>query len=263
MHIPGDMIFPPSLCVRLTRACNARCAFCQAPANDGGVLSASFMERLAAKVEPIGVKSIKLSGGEPTLRRDLPEIIQIIQSKGMRPTIITNGLKITEEVITAISKAGEVKFSIHKPGIQNMDVLGCGNYSILISNIRKLSLKKVKISMNVVLTHDNKDCIKDLVDFAVSEKFSKISFIPVVNRGKASFETKQFNLSAEEIKVIKSEIRNVGSKFNTIKVNIIDLRLTPYWIIENDGSLWVERSNEREDSKLMDTHTMKRWIEHA
>ncbi len=63
--------------VSLTDRCNFKCTYCS-PADvedDGGLLRREELARLFRVFAALGVRRIRLTGGEPTLRRDLVEIV--------------------------------------------------------------------------------------------------------------------------------------------------------------------------------------------
>jgi len=99
-----------SCCVLLevTRRCNLACSFCFA---DGGAPEPT-MEELKAAVDSIlerGEVLIQLSGGEPSLRDDLPELIRHIKSRGVRYVQLnSNGLRLAEdeEYVKSLAEAG-------------------------------------------------------------------------------------------------------------------------------------------------------------
>lgn len=82
-----DVIF-----VDVTHKCNMECHNCYIPNRDAPDLSydliASVLRRVKKKTW------IRLVGAEPTMRNDLPELIQLVYDKGHYPTIMTNGLKL-------------------------------------------------------------------------------------------------------------------------------------------------------------------------
>lgn len=88
-----------SCCVLLevTRRCNLNCSFCFA--HDAA--EEPTMEQLKRAVDKICEHSrplIQLSGGEPTLRDDLPELIRYIRDKGVRfVQLNTNGLRLAAD----------------------------------------------------------------------------------------------------------------------------------------------------------------------
>ena len=88
-----------SCCVllELTRRCNLRCRFCFA----AEALPEPTLAELCAAVDEIlrhGKPLIQLSGGEPTTRDDLPELIRYIRANGGRwVQLNSNGLRLAEE----------------------------------------------------------------------------------------------------------------------------------------------------------------------
>ena len=101
--------FSACLTIDLTKRCNLECPVCYANANEGGSdepTREQIIQRLAAirsKIKP----NIVLSGGEPTLREDLPEIISGIIEKGYVPRVVTNGILLQDdEYVKALAESG-------------------------------------------------------------------------------------------------------------------------------------------------------------
>lgn len=99
-----------SCCVLLevTRRCNLACRFCFAD----GKIAEPGMDELKMAVDTIlsaGKPLIQLSGGEPSLRDDLPELIRYIRGKGVGYVQLnSNGLRLAEdeEYVKALAEAG-------------------------------------------------------------------------------------------------------------------------------------------------------------
>jgi MoaA/NifB/PqqE/SkfB family radical SAM enzyme len=85
--------------------CNSACGYCDLPLNAGryemtrdeirGVFSCLYHE---------GVRFVLVQGGEPLLRRDLPEILEDLSAIGFHLTLITNGTKVTPQLVERLSR---------------------------------------------------------------------------------------------------------------------------------------------------------------
>ena len=84
---------PANLSIALTYRCNLKCPVCYAKASE--MPSKDFNPANLEKIK--NYKGILLTGGEPTMRQDLPGIIKKIRNSGKRVTIFTNGLKLASK----------------------------------------------------------------------------------------------------------------------------------------------------------------------
>lgn len=95
----------------ITDRCNFRCVYCMEPgvrfAPHGSLLTADEIVRIARIAESLGIRKIRLTGGEPTLRPDLERIIAGIRAAtGVEIALITNGSRITPESLRGWREAG-------------------------------------------------------------------------------------------------------------------------------------------------------------
>ncbi|MCK6439483.1 MAG: radical SAM protein, partial [Planctomycetes bacterium] len=115
---PIDILARPmrDLRISVTDRCNLRCTYCM-PAEifdkdhaflpRGEILSYEEIVRLARIFVGLGVKKLRITGGEPTLRRDLPGLIaQLRAIEGVEDVALTtNGLLLTK-LATHLRAAG-------------------------------------------------------------------------------------------------------------------------------------------------------------
>ena len=88
--------------IDVTNRCNMRCPVCFANAGAAGYIYEPTMKQIdrmletAVKVNfPKGIHALQLSGGEPTVRDDLPDIVKLVGSHGINHIEVnTNGLKV-------------------------------------------------------------------------------------------------------------------------------------------------------------------------
>lgn len=100
--------------VAITYRCNLKCTFCYAGCNcttnpvgdDREMSTAQVREVLDAVRHDAQVPSVSFTGGEPTLRPDLAELIAHAKTLGMRVNLITNGTRLTAERAKELADAG-------------------------------------------------------------------------------------------------------------------------------------------------------------
>ena len=95
----------PVVVWNMTRRCNLKCIHCYAQAKDiefENELSTDRRKDLIDDLANFGSPVILFSGGEPTLRKDLPELAAYAHKKGMRAVISTNGTLIDEELASKV-----------------------------------------------------------------------------------------------------------------------------------------------------------------
>ncbi len=89
----------------LTDRCNYRCSYCAVGDSDdvethagaADLLTADELARLVGILQTLGVRRIRLTGGEPTVRRDLVEIVARLARLGLDDlSLTTNGERLAE-----------------------------------------------------------------------------------------------------------------------------------------------------------------------
>lgn len=102
---------PSTFVLELTRRCNNSCGHCynawrapelQYPMDSHEEMTTAEIKWTILKLmKELPLTTVVLSGGEPTLRPDLPEIVQFLRSQGLAVQIITNGTNLTESLVDA------------------------------------------------------------------------------------------------------------------------------------------------------------------
>ena len=117
--------------VDLTHRCNMECANCYLPNRDVADMDTA---RLKTALSALPTRtSIRLIGGEPTLRDDLPEILRFITAAGHIPVLLTNGLKMARSEYCAELRAAGLRYVYISMNGADEDevykVLDCGKYA--------------------------------------------------------------------------------------------------------------------------------------
>lgn len=101
-------IYPQVVIWEITFACNMRCIHCGTSAGKPRPDELSTQEALdlVDELHGLGTESITLSGGEPLLRKDWPQLARRIHDRGMRTYLITNGLLVDEKIVDEMVDIG-------------------------------------------------------------------------------------------------------------------------------------------------------------
>lgn len=87
----------------VTNQCNERCKMCNIRKETSHPMPIEKIERYAEKLAEFGIGYVYLQGGEPLIRKDIIDIVDIFLNQGIHPTLITNGLLLTQEIAGAIA----------------------------------------------------------------------------------------------------------------------------------------------------------------
>jgi MoaA/NifB/PqqE/SkfB family radical SAM enzyme len=93
----------------LTYRCNARCTICnywKHPSRPVDEMSLPQIREGIARAYSYGTRLVNFTGGEPTLRSDLEDIVASASAAGMWTSMVTNGSRLTRERIRALKSAG-------------------------------------------------------------------------------------------------------------------------------------------------------------
>ena len=106
----------------LTEGCNLTCSHCWlAPKHDPdgrhcSVLPLELFSKIIADAIPLGLKGIKLTGGEPLLHPDFLAMLDIIHRQEINLTLETNGILCTPEIAREISQLDSPFVSVSLDG---------------------------------------------------------------------------------------------------------------------------------------------------
>jgi GTP 3',8-cyclase len=182
--------------ISVTDRCNFRCTYCMPLAHyewieRKEILSFEEITRLARLFVSLGVQKIRITGGEPLLRHDLPALVaQIAQLEGLQDLCMTtNGLLLAERS-PALAAAGLKRINVSMdaldPGIFR-DMTGRDDLPKVREGLfaaKACGLNPIKINA-VVVRGINTSQILDLVAFCRAHGFA-LRFIEYMDAGNAN-----------------------------------------------------------------------------
>lgn len=174
--------------ISLTDNCNLRCFYCMPEATynftpSDKLMQVSEIETLVNIFIKEGVTKIRLTGGEPFVRKDSSEIISMLAKLPIELTCTTNGIRVgdlIEEIINARFHSINVSLDTLQSG-RFHQVTGRDYFSRVIRNIELLIENGIKTKINVVLMKGiNDDEIIDFIEFTKSNPVEArfIEFMP-------------------------------------------------------------------------------------
>jgi radical SAM protein with 4Fe4S-binding SPASM domain len=193
--------------IALTYRCQNRCTFCYASAPDRGQeipeMTTDEVKRiLDTIVDDARVPTVSFTGGEPTLRSDLPELISYAKSRRLRTNLITNGIRCGSESYVNKLAASEldsaqVSLEAADPEIHDAVVGRPGAWQHTVQGIRYLSQAGIHVHTNTTINRLNRGHLMDLIDFLAEMEQSYLSMNMVIRTGDA---VGSMEIGYEEIK---------------------------------------------------------------
>ena len=121
----SDLGFPLAVLAELTHRCPLQCPYCSNPLAleaASAELTTAEWKGVIAEVAELGALQIHFSGGEPTARRDLEELVAAASESGLYTNLITAGVLLSRERLADLAKAGldHVQLSF-----QDSEAAGC------------------------------------------------------------------------------------------------------------------------------------------
>ncbi len=136
-----------TLRVLTNETCDHRCSFCDVRRDDERASIAAHAAVLARIEAARGAAEIVLTGGEPTLRPDLPKLVAAARATGARVILETNGARLSIERAQALARAGLAVARVHVPGVASHASITCDadGWSGLVAAARALHDAGVRI----------------------------------------------------------------------------------------------------------------------
>ena len=177
----------PYIRLSISDVCNFKCGYCLPDgykidkSDNRTFINTEEIRRLAKALSELGVSKIRLTGGEPTVRKDIFEIVKIIkENSGIKKTVITtNGYRL-DKIANDIKNSGLDGINISIDSLNPETFKKITGHDRLeeilrgIKNLQKLNFKNIKI--NAVLLKGINDSENDFDDWAKFIKNNEIDF---------------------------------------------------------------------------------------
>ena len=182
----------PVVVWNVTRACNLKCVHCYAHATEDATsneLSTDEGRRMIDDLAEFGVPVLLFSGGEPLVRKDLPELAAYAVEKGMRAVISTNGTLIRRETAQTLKQIGLSYVGISLDGLEpvNDHFRGVkGAFAKAMTGIRNCQEAGIKVGLRFTINKQNVQEIDGIFDLLEEMEIPRVCFYHLVYAGRGS-----------------------------------------------------------------------------
>ena len=180
------------------RKCNLSCAYCNEFDKDSEPVLLETLKSRARKLKELGAFSINLTGGEPTMHPDLPELIRYCRQdlQFLKTTMISNGFYLNPELIQKLNAAGLQDMQISIDGVKPNNV----TVKVLDALKKRLEYLRQYAKFNVVVSGVIGSCPPE-ESFEVIQYAKSMGFKPrvLIIHDHAA----QAKLNAEQLAVYK------------------------------------------------------------
>ncbi|UAW99349.1 GTP 3',8-cyclase MoaA [Halopseudomonas nanhaiensis] len=203
----------------VTDRCDFRCVYCMAeemtflPRQQ--ILGLEEIARLAKLFVEQGVKKIRLTGGEPLVRRGIVGLCQDIAAlPGLRELVMTTNGSQLVKLAQPLADAGVKRLNISLDSLNPVKfraITRTGDLHQVLDGIeaaRRAGFASVKLNV-VVMKGRNADEVPDLVDYAVQRGLD-ISFIEEMPLGHVGRSRGEAFCSSDEVRTL------IGQRYNLI-----------------------------------------------
>jgi hypothetical protein len=183
--------------IDLTNRCNLECDFCFANAQACGFVyeppydAIIDMLKMLRDQKPVPAPAVQFSGGEPTMRDDLPEIIRKAKELGFpQVQIATNGIKLAKNIkyVEELKNAGLSTIYLHFDGVSRRTNFKITSDEKAVKNCEEVGMGLVLVPTIIKGRNDHE--IGDIIRFAAEHirAVRGVNFQPIAFTGAASEE---------------------------------------------------------------------------
>jgi radical SAM protein with 4Fe4S-binding SPASM domain len=207
---------PLRMDLALTFRCQNDCVHCYAGGpHETPELTTTQWKSVIDKLSEIGVFIVTFTGGEPTLREDLPELLLYAQNKGMVTGLISNGRKLKDKTfVDVLEKSGldfvQVTLESHKPQVHDKMTAEKGSWKETVAGIQNAVQSQIYVSTNTTLSKHNANDFLTTIDYIKGLGVNAFGCNSLIYSGKAPSASEEFALSVEDLNTLLPKIRDTA-----------------------------------------------------
>ncbi|MGM5487316.1 MAG: radical SAM protein [Nanobdellota archaeon] len=267
MAIPGLLKETPrEVKISIIRDCNNRCIMCghwQDPDRHKKQIDYDTFATLAKDLGEMGIKKIRITGGEPLIHPDLYAIIENAKAQGFFVEVCTNGLLLTEETADRFARLGldQVSISLDAGESELHDRIRGrkGAFEKAVQAFRYLRAKDpfMKLHCNTVIMNKNYQTIDGIIDLADEIGITHLTLAPLKMYIP---QLEKLRLTSEQLRSFHEEIYPaLCRRAQTVQINLIPKFLPELPASEQIKAFMDERFGEFVYSRYYCSKPLRRF----
>jgi radical SAM protein with 4Fe4S-binding SPASM domain len=214
---------PLRMDMALTFRCQNDCIHCYAGGpHETPELTTEQWKQAIDKLSDVGVFILTFTGGEPTIREDLPELLAYAQKKGIVTGLISNGRRLKDKTyVSTLEKAGldfvQITLESYKPTAHEAMTKAEGSWKETVMGIKNAVASQIYVSTNTTLSKHNADHFLTTIDYLKELGVDAFGANSLIYSGKAPAAQNEFALTTDELKALLPKVRDkaqlLGLKF--------------------------------------------------
>ena len=189
MPFSAKLSAPYRMDLALTYRCNNACAHCyNARPRNYPELDTQIWKKIIDRVWELRVPHVVFTGGEPTLRDDLVELVAYAQEKGLVTGLNTNGRKLADpSLLQELIEAGldHVQITIEScdSSVHNTMVRASGAWEETLTGLRNVVASKIYMMTNTTLLQNNAFELERILEFLADEDVPTVGLNALIYSG--------------------------------------------------------------------------------
>ena len=221
-----------TLRVSLTSVCNMACVYCVTPgtiqkkAVEKPLTTQEYVSVIKKIHQQVGLKTIRLTGGEPLLFNELPELIKGIVELGITDIkLTTNGLRLLPQIDSLVNaglRSINISLDALDPGVFR-SITKTTNIRSVLDAIDTAVQSGIEVKINtVILKGINDHQIVPLLEYASARNIS-IRFLELMKMGYLHYNESDYFFSMDEI------VDRIASVTSIAKMERARSNTAKYW----------------------------------
>ena len=209
---------PYRMDLALTYRCNNACAHCyNARSRSFPELSTQDWFAILDKLWGLGIPHIVFTGGEPTLREDLPALIQHAEHNGQITGLNTNGRKLKDPIyLQSLIDAGldhvQITLESHKREIHDEMVCAAGAWQETVAGLKNALQSRLYVMTNTTMLKLNSPYMSETMEFLGQLGLKTIGLNALIYSGRG--KTVGTGLSESELFPLLDQAKAITAKYD-------------------------------------------------